>query len=133
MRCVSPTDFVPPEFAIPTEATFGDLRLVPLGPEYNAADYAAVEIQGYASRASVNQGESIDFFVRTINTNPYDLSIYRIGWYNGLGGRLMLGPVTLPGVVPPPLADNQVPPELATVKVSADPLLLTANVWADFG
>src|SRR5438132_1088630 len=67
----------------------------------NAADYAAVEIQGYGSRASVNQGESIDFFVRTINTNPYDLSIYRIGWYNGLGGRLMLGPVTLPGVVQP--------------------------------
>jgi hypothetical protein len=38
---VSPTDFVPPDFAVPTEATFGDLRLVPLGPEHNAADYAA--------------------------------------------------------------------------------------------
>ena len=42
MRCLSPTDFVPPEFVVPTEATFGtDLRLVPLGPEHNAADYAA--------------------------------------------------------------------------------------------
>jgi hypothetical protein len=41
VRCVSPTDFVPPDFAVPTEATFGDLRLVPLGPEHNAADYAA--------------------------------------------------------------------------------------------
>jgi hypothetical protein len=41
VRCVSPTDFVPPDFAVPTEATFGDLRLAPLGPEHNAADYAA--------------------------------------------------------------------------------------------
>jgi hypothetical protein len=38
---MSPIDFVPPEFVIPTEASFGDLRLVPLGPEHNAADYAA--------------------------------------------------------------------------------------------
>jgi hypothetical protein len=38
---VTPTDFVPPDFAVPTEATFGDFRLVPLGPEHNAADYAA--------------------------------------------------------------------------------------------
>src|SRR5438105_2964375 len=71
----------------------------------NASDYAVAEIQGYASKASLNQGDSIDFFVRTINTNSYTLSVYRIGWYNGQGGRLMLGPVTLPGVVqamPPP-------------------------------
>jgi hypothetical protein len=65
----------------------------------NPSDYANVEIQGYASRASVNQGEAINFYVRTINTNPYTLSIFRIGWYNGLGGRLMLGPITLPGAV----------------------------------
>jgi hypothetical protein len=38
---MSPIDFVPPGFVVPTEVTFGDLRLVPLGPEYNAADYAA--------------------------------------------------------------------------------------------
>ena len=36
-----PTDFVPPDFAVPPGAIFGDIRLVPLGPEHNAADYAA--------------------------------------------------------------------------------------------
>jgi len=35
------TDFVPSDFAVPAEAIFGDLRLVPLGPEHNEADYAA--------------------------------------------------------------------------------------------
>ncbi len=34
-------DFVPPDFAVPTELTFLDVRLVPLGPEHNTADYAA--------------------------------------------------------------------------------------------
>jgi hypothetical protein len=38
---VPPTDFVPSDFAVPTEAIFGELHLVPLGPEHNAADYAA--------------------------------------------------------------------------------------------
>ena len=69
--------------------------------DLNAADYANAEIQGYASRTSVNQGGSIDFHVRTINTNPYTISVFRMGWYNGAGGRLMLGPVTLPGVIEP--------------------------------
>ena len=66
-----------------------------------ASDYAVAEIQGYASRTSVNQGETINFYVRTINTNSYTLSIYRIGWYGGSGGRLMQAPVTLAGVVQP--------------------------------
>jgi hypothetical protein len=38
---VTTTDFVPADFPVPGEATFGDIRLVPLGPEHNAADYAA--------------------------------------------------------------------------------------------
>ena len=63
-----------------------------------ASDYAFAEIQGYASRTSVNQGETINFYVRTINTNAYTLSI---GWYGGSGGRLMQAPVTLAGVVQP--------------------------------
>jgi N,N-dimethylformamidase beta subunit-like protein/quinohemoprotein amine dehydrogenase alpha subunit-like protein len=69
--------------------------------DLNAADYANVEIQGYASLTSVPQGGTIDFHVRTINTNSYTMSVFRMGYYNGAGGRLMLGPITLPGVVQP--------------------------------
>lgn len=35
------TAFVPAEFAVPTEVTFGEMRLAPLGPEHNDADFAA--------------------------------------------------------------------------------------------
>ena len=35
------SEFVPDDFTVPREVSFGDLRLEPLGPEHNAADYAA--------------------------------------------------------------------------------------------
>jgi hypothetical protein len=38
---VTSPEFVPQDFAVPTDLTVGDLRLVPLGPEHNEADYAA--------------------------------------------------------------------------------------------
>lgn len=54
------------------------------------------EIEGYASATSVNRGETIRLFVNT--TAPsYRLSIYRMGWYGGLGARQMLGPISRPG------------------------------------
>src|SRR5260370_21073594 len=41
--------------------------------DLNPSHYAIAEIQGYASLTSVNQGWSINFYVRTINTNSYTL------------------------------------------------------------
>ena len=54
------------------------------------------EIEGYASATSVDQGESINFYVNTA-APTYRLSIYRMGWYRGLGARLVFGPVTYEG------------------------------------
>ena len=61
-------------------------------------------IRGYASRVSINKGEKITFNI-TVNPYhwgdayhptpvPYTIDVYRVGWYGGLGGRLMkhLGP-----------------------------------------
>jgi Fibronectin type III domain len=57
-------------------------------------------IRGYADKTSINKGEQITF---NITVNPYSwkavvpqytIDVYRVGWYGGLGGRLMkhLGP-----------------------------------------
>ena len=62
-------------------------------------------IEGYASATSVGRGESIRIFVNT-SAPSFELSVYRIGWYGGVGGRLMQGPVTLPGEVQPPPAQD---------------------------
>ena len=51
---------------------------------------ATTEIQAYASATSVSPGQTLTFFVSTQQTGtPYTISIYRLGWYGGLGGRLM--------------------------------------------
>jgi hypothetical protein len=45
-------------------------------------------IQGFATDISVNRGQTISFKINTPSAN-YQLNIYRIGYYGGLGGRKM--------------------------------------------
>ncbi|GAC1671374.1 MAG: hypothetical protein NVS9B2_18120 [Steroidobacteraceae bacterium] len=48
-------------------------------------------IKGYASATSVNKNQSIKLFVSVNNVDPsFSISIYRLGYYQGLGGRLMM-------------------------------------------
>lgn len=51
-------------------------------------------IEGYCSRQSVKAGESIDVMVSTDPVREYTLEIFRTGYYDGKGARLMkkLGP-----------------------------------------
>lgn len=46
------------------------------------------EIEGYASLTSVNRGEEIKLFVNTKEPS-YTIEIFRMGWYDGAGGRKM--------------------------------------------
>lgn len=51
---------------------------------------ATTEIQAYASATSVLPGRTLTFYVSTQGDGtPYSIGIYRLGWYGGLGGRLM--------------------------------------------
>src|SRR4029079_7327161 len=59
--------------------------------------YASGTIEGYASLTSVNRGGQIKLFVNTVDPS-YTLEVFRIGYYQGLGGRRMTAPVTLPGI-----------------------------------
>ena len=58
------------------------------------------EIEGYASLTSVNIGSQIVFYVNTSNPT-YQIDVYRMGWYNGAGGRLMTTISSLKGVSQP--------------------------------
>ncbi len=51
-------------------------------------------IEGWCSRQSVQAGETLDFFVSTRPTARFKLEIFRTGYYQGRGARLMteLGP-----------------------------------------
>ncbi len=51
---------------------------------------ASTQIQAYASATSVSPGQTLTFYVSTQSEGTlYSISIYRLGWYEGLGGRLM--------------------------------------------
>lgn len=64
----------------------------PTGPEH--------AIEGFTSPTSVQAGEKVKIYVST--TAPtYSFEVYRMGWYHGLGGRLMYSSATLAGMKQP--------------------------------
>ena len=65
------------------------------------------DIQGFATDISVNKGETVSFKVKTDSTN-YRIDIYRLGYYGGLGARLVATvqpSATLPQTQPACLSD----------------------------
>ena len=69
------------------------------GPQ---AGDATGEIKGYASATSVSQNQSIVLYVTVNPAQSYAIDVYRIGWYGGLGSRLMLHVGSLSGAQQPP-------------------------------
>jgi hypothetical protein len=60
----------------------------------SAKSYRSSVIEGYCSRQSVKAGEKLDIFVSTNPVARFQIEIFRMGYYNGVGSRLMttLGP-----------------------------------------
>jgi hypothetical protein len=50
-------------------------------------------LQGYSTAQSVNVGGTIDFKIKS-DTSAYHIDIYRLGYYGGLGARLIQGGLT---------------------------------------
>jgi hypothetical protein len=65
------------------------------------------EIEGYASATSVNRGEQIRLYVSTSEPS-YTIDVFRMGWYGGLGGRKVLGPIHRTGILQPTPAPDAV-------------------------
>ncbi|AFZ14245.1 hypothetical protein Cri9333_3417 [Crinalium epipsammum PCC 9333] len=64
------------------------------------------EIEGYASLTSINRGGKISLFVNT-NDPTYTIEIFRMGWYDGTGGRRITDKIALSGIKqPPPVEDK---------------------------
>ena len=64
-------------------------------PLNNIASDSVGQIKAYMSATSVNKGSTIDFHVSVNPAQTYTIDVYRLGWYQGLGGRLMqhIGPL----------------------------------------
>ena len=64
------------------------------------------EIEGFASLTSVSPGGTIEIFVNT-SAPSYLVQVFRIGWYQGLGGRAATGRRRIRGTVQPPCTHAQ--------------------------
>jgi hypothetical protein len=58
------------------------------------------EIEGYASATSVNRGQSINLYVNTA-APTFDVDVFRMGYYGGLGARLMYSATSIGGGAQP--------------------------------
>ena len=67
-------------------------------------------IEGYCSANSVRAGEKLQIMVSTNPASPFKLEIFRTGYYNGDGGRLMRTYDRLEGITQtdPPIGENYV-------------------------
>jgi hypothetical protein len=63
-------------------------------------------IEGFAGRASVRPGENLDLFVSTDPASRFTIDLYRLGYYQGKGGRHVarLGPFPGKAQPTPPVA-----------------------------
>src|SRR5256886_9740122 len=58
-----------------------------IGPQQG--DDGSGQIKGYASATSVLQNQSLTLYVTVNPVQTYTIDVYRIGWYNGAGSRLL--------------------------------------------
>jgi subtilisin-like proprotein convertase family protein len=68
---------------------------------FRIADDVNKQIKGYASATSVNKGQPIQFHISVTPVQTYTIDIYRMGWYNGDRGRLVLQSTVLTGTSQP--------------------------------
>jgi len=66
-----------------------------------ADSFRAHNIAGFATNMSLNAGSTVHFKVTVYDGANFTMKIYRIGYYNGNGARLMADLGTHPGVIQP--------------------------------
>lgn len=66
------------------------------------SDDVGNQVKGYASDSSVAPGGTLDFHVTVNPPQTFSIEFYRIGYYQGHGGRLMLATGPISGTSQPP-------------------------------
>ncbi|WP_437187341.1 N,N-dimethylformamidase beta subunit family domain-containing protein [Planctomicrobium sp. SH668] len=55
----------------------------------DGSGYRSIWVEGYCSKQSVQAGDEVEIFVSTNPARKFDLEIFRMGYYNGRGARLV--------------------------------------------
>ena len=73
----------------------------PISEWYITGGTGSPTIQGFATDISVNKGNTINFKVSVNPISTYNMKIYRMGYYQGNGARLITDLGTFSGVIQP--------------------------------
>lgn len=96
----------------PTQAIVAE-NCLPGNPDWRPAEFSD-EIQGYASATSVVAGDTLSFYVDTAAPS-FDLTVFRVGYYQGAGARQVAQQSAVSGGPQPRCLD-----ELATGLIRCD-------------
>jgi hypothetical protein len=91
----------PPSIAEENRATGATAWRLP-GPASLIGGAARGAIAGYVAEQAIKGGETQRVYVNAPGARSLSVSVYRMGWYGGTGGRLVLQSARLPAVVQPP-------------------------------
>jgi Domain of unknown function (DUF4082) len=95
----------------------------------NPVTESAPEIVGYASAASVNKGGSLPIKVSLAQSGSFQVDIYRLGYYAGAGGRLILSASNLNGITQPACTITDTNTNLVECKWSTSYTLAVSASW----
>jgi len=93
----------PPSIAAENRAAGTTAWRLP-GPSYLIGGAARGAIAGYVAEQAIAAGESESIYVNAPRARTVSLQVYRMGWYGGNGGRLVLQSAALPARSQPPCA-----------------------------
>jgi hypothetical protein len=68
---------------------------------YDLGWHRRKQVEGYCSHTSIRQGETLKVYVSTEPAAEYKVDIYRMGYYGGKGGRLMMSMGPFQGAAQP--------------------------------
>src|SRR6187549_1106139 len=69
--------------------------------EWGVPDFRDNRIAGFATKMSLNRGQTVRFKINVQSAATYTLKIYRIGYYGGNGARLVANLGAFSGTIQP--------------------------------
>jgi hypothetical protein len=102
-RWLVPTRGAPPSIAAENRARGTVAWRLP-GPSYELGGAAHGAVEGYVASDAVEAGETQTVYASAPGSRRVAVSVYRMGFYGGRGGRLVLQSTLLPVVGQPPCA-----------------------------
>src|SRR5438105_10340308 len=98
---------------------------------YQLSDDTTNQVKGYASATSVNKGGSLGISVSVNPAQSFTIAFYRMGWYGGLGGRLMLTTASIAGVHQAACPIVETATQLRACNWSPSYTLSVSTTWTD--